>query len=270
MQRAVRKGVFAGCADTVIHKGEVIFKHCFGYADLEQKTRFSHDSICRIYCSTKPYTLFIAKMLEEEGLLNPEAPVKDYIPAMRVMRVQRDSAKSPQLAKRTMRIKHLMTHSAGFSYQADFGFPPDDTQKRYSRIVSQIEQGRVKSLADWVNRLAKVPLCFEPGERYEYGHSIDVLGRILEIVTRQDLATLMQNKLFGPLGMKDTAFHVPDSKLAHLSAIYGAAPTWGYLYGSNARKRPVSSKRGLLRIDGGHARESAWAQRQVSGYYKLG
>lgn len=162
-----------------------------------------------------------------------------------------------------MRVRHLLLHTAGFSYGIDFGFPPSDLQRRYMGVVEGVEEGRLRSLAAFVDELAEVPLCFEPGMRYEYGYSTDVLGRVLEVVAGGNLEEVLRKRLFDPLGMADTRFSVAPENLSRLAAIYGNAVTWGHLHAKKVGAVPTVSKPGLVRIDGNLPEESAWARGHV-------
>jgi len=126
--------------------------------------------------------------------------------------------------------------------------------------VEGVERGRIRSLAAFVDAVAKVPLIFEPGERYEYSYCTDVLGRVLEVASNRSLDRLLQEKLFGPLGMSDTGFSVPAEKQSRLAAIYGNAITWAHLNAGKANAVPVTTKPGLVRLDGLVPEASAWAQ----------
>jgi len=215
---------------------------------------------------TKSYTQLLAMILSDEGALDLEAAVSDFIPSMKRMLVQTDGATKASPARTTMLVRHLTTHTAGFSYQADFNFPPDATQYRYRHLVDAVFTGRISSLEKYVDELAKVPLCFEPGERYEYSHCIDVLGRVLEVASGSSLRDLLRERIFLPLGMHDTDFCVPRQKLQRLSGMYGNATTWGRLYGDRKDKVPVVSKSGLLRLDGSSPQQSAWSEGKVAVY----
>lgn len=263
MQKAVRVGALSGIAATVIHKGQVVYQRGFGFADLENKVPFRHDTICRVYCMTKAYMNFTAMMLVDEGVLSVEDPVSKYLPSMRRLRVEPADGKSYTLANGDLRVWHLLTHTAGFSYGIDFNYPPDDLQKRYASVVEGVERGRLRSLAAFVDALAKIPLCFQPGERYEYGYSTDVLGRVMEVATGKKLDSLLKERLFEPLGMTDTSFSVPEHKQGQLSAIYGNAKTWGHLHARCELAVPITSKPGLVRLESLEAAESAWAEGQV-------
>merc|ERR1719361_2937568 len=109
-----------------------------------------------------------------------DTEVARYIPALKCPNVLPANSQSPAPAQTAMRVRHLLTHTAGFSYGIDFGYPPSDLQQRYCSLVEGVEFGRVTSLAAFVEELASVPLVFDPGTRYEYGYSTDVLGRVLE------------------------------------------------------------------------------------------
>ena len=124
--------------------------------------------------------------------------------------------------------KPRLTHTSGLSYGAGFGEQPGDaTEEAYSKLVSAIDRGSVRSLEDFTNRLAKIPLRFHPGDAYAYGFSTDVLGRVIEVITGQCLADVLDERLFKPLHMHDTGFSVPEAKLPRLAACYGNASTWG-------------------------------------------
>jgi len=263
MRQATRTGELAGCAGVVLHRGSAVFRRAFGYADLEHKVPFKHDTICRIYCMTKAYVNFVAMILAEEGLLDLDAPAARYVPSLQRMKVLTADGQAPAPAKKVMTVRHLLTHMAGFSYGADFGYPSNELQKRYAGIVEGVESGRLSSLAAFVDELAAVPLVLEPGTRYEYGYSTDVLGRVMEVASGQSLDALLRDRLFQPLGMHDTAFGVPAEKLPRLGAVYGNAATWGHLYGKAPGAVPAASKPGLVRLDGGAAEESAWAAQRV-------
>eukprot|EP00446_Apocalathium_sp_SHHI-4_P033404 CAMPEP_0177230318 /NCGR_PEP_ID=MMETSP0367-20130122/42161_1 /TAXON_ID=447022 ORGANISM="Scrippsiella hangoei-like, Strain SHHI-4" /NCGR_SAMPLE_ID=MMETSP0367 /ASSEMBLY_ACC=CAM_ASM_000362 /LENGTH=442 /DNA_ID=CAMNT_0018680761 /DNA_START=87 /DNA_END=1413 /DNA_ORIENTATION=+ len=267
LQKAVRKGIVAGIAGTAIYKGKTIYRRAFGLADLERRTPFRHDTICRIYCSSKPVIGFAAMMMCEQGSLDLDAPVHKYIPSFKKLKVQAlEAGAAPVAAKKTMTVRHLLLHTGGLGYGADFGFPPEEKQKRYEGVVEGVEIGKIQSLAAFVDEVAKVPLYFQPGERYEYSYSTDILGRVLEVASGQTLDKLLKEKIFAPLGMKDTSFFVPAQGLSRLAGIYGNATTWEHLHERKPRAKKIASGPGLLRIDGTKPEESHWAQRRVKVY----
>merc|ERR1719433_1283945 len=159
-----------------------------------------------------------------------------------------------------MRMSHLLTHTSGLCYGTGFGDEPKDaTEESYSQLVEDADCGRI-DLAEFTTRLAKIPLRFHPGDKYAYGFSTDVLGRVLEVITGQTLEACLHQRLFAPLGMRDTSFSVPSEKLDRFAACYGSAATWGNLYGELPGRVPCASRPGLVRLDGDRVEDSAWCK----------
>ncbi|CAE7881698.1 unnamed protein product, partial [Symbiodinium sp. KB8] len=269
MKNASRKNVIPGCASVVLKMGEVVQARAFGFADLEARRAFRLDTICRVFCVTKTFVTVAFMLLVEDGLVRLEDPVAKFLPSFADVQVvaSRSSEESPPSRlckpKRTMRMHHLLTHTSGLSYGSGFGeVPSDATEKGYAKLMGDVDRGQVRSLAVFVNRLAKVPLRFHPGDSYAYGFSTDVLGRVVEIISRKTLEDFLQERIFRPLGMDDTGFSVPDDKLHRLAACYGNASTWGRLYGDVAGRTPLVSRSGLIRLDGDRPEDSAWRQGQ--------
>ncbi|CAJ1430789.1 unnamed protein product [Effrenium voratum] len=268
MKSAARRSVIPGCASVVLKHGKVIQASAFGKADLEANRSFRLDTICRVFCLTKSFVTVAFMMLVEEGRVRLEDPVAKFLPAfasVQVVAARCSEETKPSLLckpKRAMRMNHLLTHTSGLSYGAGFGEQPGDaTEEAYSKLVSAIDRGSVRSLEDFTNRLAKIPLRFHPGDAYAYGFSTDVLGRVIEVITGQCLADVLDERLFKPLHMHDTGFSVPEAKLPRLAACYGNASTWGRLYG-DLDLTPRATRPGLVRLDGLSSQDSAWRQGQ--------
>ena len=217
LERYVAEGKIAGAIGLVARHGKVGYHQCFGGLDLETRQPMPEDALFRIFSMTKPITSVAAMMLFEEGKLSLDDPVSRYIPAFKKTRV---------IAKQTpsgfvltdqdpeMRVWNLLTHTAGLSYGFG-GMPVDDLYN---------EQGLLRfdePLAEKVERIAEAPLCFQPGNRWHYSVAIDVLGRVIEIVSGQSLREFFLERIFAPLGMPDTDFYVPAEKLPRLAAVYG-------------------------------------------------
>lgn len=269
MKAASRKNVIPGCASVVLRHGKLIHARAFGYADLETKRPFRLDTICRTFCLTKTYVTVAFMMQVEQGKVRLDDPVAKFLPAfadVQVVAARSSDESRPSLLckpKRVMRMQHLLTHTSGLSYGCGFGEEPSDaTETGYAKLVNAVDQGSVRSLEDFTNRLAKLPLRFHPGDAYAYGFSTDVLGRVLEVLCGKSLEAALADALFRPLGMHDTSFSVPDEKLHRLAACYGNASTWGRLYGSLSGRAPRVTRTGLVRLDGDSPEESAWRRGQ--------
>jgi CubicO group peptidase (beta-lactamase class C family) len=196
--------------------------------------------------------------LMEEGHLKLEDPVSKYLPAFADCQVKVGARRLVKL-KRPILIKQLLVHQSGVAYAPDFGDKVTDPRdKAYSKLQTDASDGKITSLADFTDRLAKIPLSFQPGENYEYGFSYDIAARILEVVTGKDVEDVLNEYVFQPLGMHETSFSVKDDKLHKLAGSYCGKRTWKHVYGHVKGKKPVMTKTGLYRIDGKKPTESNW------------
>jgi CubicO group peptidase (beta-lactamase class C family) len=152
-------------------------------------------------------------MLYEAGHFQLDTPVSDFIPEFKDMEIYNEDQTEILDAKKEVTIKHLLTHTAGLIY----GWGGEALDKRY-RKANLFQPGT--PLADTVKKLSDIPLAHEPGDRWTYGVSTDVLGYLVEVVSGMPFEEFLQTRLFGPLGMVDTAFSVPLEKLDRFAALY--------------------------------------------------
>jgi CubicO group peptidase (beta-lactamase class C family) len=167
------------------------------------------DTIFRIYSMTKPIVSVATMMLVEEGRLLLSEPVANYLPQFGSMTVgvDRDGKFEQVPAVRPITILDLMRHTSGLTY----GFLGTSTVHRLTHEAYILSQTR--PMDEHLTELARLPLLRQPGEVWEYGHSTDVLGRVLEVISGMSLGRLLQERIFAPLGMVDTAFYTPPDKL---------------------------------------------------------
>ena len=203
----VAAGTIPGAVLTIARAGRVAYAEAIGYRDREADAPMPFDAIFRIASMTKPLTSISAMILSEEGRLDIGAPVADYIPAFREMTVGLDRAK----AKRTMSVQDLLRHTSGLTYAA-FGDSPVQVLWRDANLMAEDQSNE-----ELVEKLAALPLMFEPGTTWEYSMSTDVLGRVVEVVAGQSLAQFFTERITGPLGMADTAFAVLGDKAARVA-----------------------------------------------------
>jgi CubicO group peptidase (beta-lactamase class C family) len=215
IQRFVDEGKHAGAVALVARNGKIVDWAAFGRRDLEAGLPMEKDSIVRIYSMSKIVTSVAALTLLEEARFRLEDPVGAYLPELARMKVLTGgTADKPLLSdtKRPITIKHLFTHTTGLIY--DFG----DTT--LDRIYRELKPSEAPSLAEFVTRVSRLPLAHEPGERFTYGVSTDVLGALVEKVSGKPFGVYLEERIFAPLGMKDTAFWVPPAKLPRLAKLY--------------------------------------------------
>ncbi|MEY3587734.1 MAG: hypothetical protein RJA47_330 [Actinomycetota bacterium] len=223
-KKYVDDGRLPGWSLAVARDGEVAHVANYGFADIEAKRPLEGDAIFRIASMTKPICGVAAMILWEEGLFELRDHVKWYIPSFADQKVFRSgSTTNPRLDPVTepMEMWHLFTHTAGLTY----GF-------MYSHSVDQMyrnagfEWGTPpdKDLAGICDMLAALPLLFQPGAEWNYSMSIDVLGRVVEVLSGMSLGEFMKKRIFDPLGMTDTAFWVPEDKADRLASLYVMNP----------------------------------------------
>ena len=188
------------------------------------------DSLWRVYSMTKPVTATAAMILIQEGKLKLDAPLADYIPAFRHMRVLTDPEHSlaSRPATRQITIRNLLTHTAGFAY-APMGDGPLQLDYRKNGVVpltinrayeDKTRPVRAKSLEDFANRLAAEPLAFEPGTQWRYSEALDLMGRVIEVASGMSFDRFVQTSIFDPLGMRSSFWTVPANDADRLATNY--------------------------------------------------
>ena len=213
MQSYVDDGRIAGFLTVVARHGKIVHFETIGMRDIENKKPMEADTLFRIHSMSKPITSVAVMMLYEDGHFQLDTPVSEFIPEFKNMKVYNEDQTEILDAKKEVTIKHLLTHTAGLTY----GWGSEPVDKRY-RKASLFQPGT--TLADSMNKLSEIPLVHEPGERWTYGLSTDVLGYLVEVVSRMPFEEFLQTRLFEPLGMVDTAFSVPLEKLDRFAALY--------------------------------------------------
>lgn len=240
------------CLATLVSRGgEVAHLALQGVMDWETGAPITEDTIYRIYSMTKPVTCVAAMMLFEEGALRLEHAVSRYLPEYAGVKVWNGgTAEAPQLKEpdRAMTVRDLFTHTSGITYGFLF-------QNHVDAIYRREKIGRPdETLREQAARIAALPLVFTPGTRWNYGHSIDVLGAIVEVVSGQTLDVLFRERIFGPLGMADTDFFVPEEKLARLATCYAKDAATGETVlsdGGGAATKAYRTQPPLLNAGGG-------------------
>ena len=214
VQAAVDKSQTAGAVVLVARHGKVAYLESFGKMDVEAGRAMTPDAIFRIYSMTKPITTAAALILHEEGKIKLDDPVSQYLPEFKGLRVHAGTGDESVEAKREMTIRDLMRHTSGLTYGMPNGSP---VEKLY--IANKVENPG-NNLADMVAKLGKLPLQYQPGTRFHYSISSDVLGRVIEVASGKPLDEFFRDRIFRPLDMRDTGFVVPDDELNRFTASY--------------------------------------------------
>ncbi|TWU50921.1 Esterase EstB [Rubripirellula tenax] len=212
MQKSIDDNRIAGGIVMIAKDGKVVMHQAYGKMDIDADKPMKPDTIVRIYSMTKAITTAAAMMLYEEGKLDVNDPVSKYLPELAEVTVASDSEVRP--AENTMTIADLMRHTAGYSYGRGGKTAVDNAFENLNAL------DREASLATMQTKLDDLPLEFEPGTDWLYGISIDVLGRVVEVVSGQPLDTFFQTRFFDPLQMVDTGFYVPPQKTDRFAVNY--------------------------------------------------
>lgn len=217
MQGCRAAGRYTGASLLIYRHGEEAFFAADGLASVARGQAYERDTLVRIYSMTKLVTSTLFMMLLERGQVVLDAPVSQYLPEFAAMRALRPGAMSVDDTDpaRTPTLHELLTHTSGMTYSFNEGVVPQAYAAKFSELGLQ-----GVALADWCKELARLPLCFQPGARWEYSVGIDVIGRVIEVITGQTLAEALAREIFEPLGMVDTGFDVPPDKLARFADCY--------------------------------------------------
>ena len=246
MQSYVDQKGYAGISSMIARRGKVIYADQVGWQDREAGVPMAEDTIFRVYSMTKPIIYTALMTLYEEGRFQLVDPVAKFIPAFGATKVlSSDGSLVDQNPLRPMQVRDLMTHTSGLSYDFLEDFPVGALY-REARLMNDA----TRSLETVIAELARIPLAFQPGTMWHYSLGTDVAAHLIQVISGKPVGQFLQERLFAPLGMVDTAFGVPEAKRGRLSAMYGLPDlfaqgmTFGALFGhflsGNVGRREVA------------------------------
>lgn len=223
----IKQGWMQGGTALIIRNGKIVYYKGFGFNDIEAKIAMQKNDIFRIASQTKAITSVAIMMLFEEGKLLLDDPVSKFLPAYKNQQVldkfnEADTTYTTVPAKREITIRQLLSHTSGLGY-ASIGSKESNAIYAKANLTAGLNvQG--DDLLSAMNRLAKLPLMHQPGERWTYGLNTDLLGCLVEVISGRTLDAFFRERIFVPLGMKDTYFLVPAEKAKRLVALYREMP----------------------------------------------
>lgn len=214
LQAQIDKGDLAGAVTLVARHGKVARRSVLGFDSAENRTPLRTDTVFRIFSMTKPVTAVAMMILHDKGLWKPEDPIGKYIPAFNHCTVFAglDDAEQPMTvrADHPPTLRELLTHTAGITYGR--------SDALHDRPYKDANVWGAPTLMEFAERIGRIPLAYQPGTQWLYSMAMDVQGAIVEAITGQSLADFMQEHIFGPLKMVDTAFWVPPEKVGRLAS----------------------------------------------------
>jgi CubicO group peptidase (beta-lactamase class C family) len=218
IQNEIDQKELAGAVTILARHGKVVDYRTYGQRDMEKNVPMTKDTIFRAYSMTKPMTGVAMMILYEQGKWLPWHSISDYIPEFAHLKVFNgfDTAGKMVLVdpERPPTIAEVMSHSAGFSY--GFTQSPVDLMYREKKVLQSA------NLHEMIEKLAAIPLNYQPGSRWQYSVGMDIEGYLVEKLSGQTLPEFMREHIFDPLGMKDTGFFVPQEKRSRFAVNYGA------------------------------------------------
>jgi len=227
VQKDIDDKRIVGAVTLVMRHGQVAWFKAQGMQDREATKPMQPDTIFRICSMSKPITSAAVMILYEEGYFLLEDPISKYLPEFKnpkvLVKPANGGAPYTIPATREITIRDLLRHTSGLTYSWNEDLGPMYKQANVASGVLPYDG----TIADSVERLAKLPLLFSPGDRWEYGLSVDVLGRLVEVVSGMPFDQFLRTRIFEPLGMKDTYFFIPDDKLNRLATAYTYYPDKG-------------------------------------------
>ena len=222
-EKAILDGDVPGTVALVARNGKIIYWKAFGMADNQNGRELKRDDIFRIASQSKAITSTAVMMLWEEGIFRLDDPISRYIPEFKNPQVlssfrYSDTSYTTVPARNEITIRHLLTHTSGI------GYPEIDEDERFQMIYKKagVSAGITTediSIEENIKKLAKLPLHHHPGEKFTYSLGLDVLGYFIEVISGMPFDVFLKEKIFEPLGMKDTYFYLPEGKANRLVAL---------------------------------------------------
>ena len=217
MQGYVDENKLVGLVTVVARRGKVAHFECFGTMDIESNKAMRPDTIFRIYSMSKPITSVAMMMLYEEGYFQLNDPVSKFIPEFKEVKVfVKKSEEGVEVAelKRQITIRDLLAHTSGLAYGLGKDTPVDEMYQEAKMLKWD------ETLEEKVGRLVKLPLANQPGSAWRYSISVDVLSRLVEVISGRRFDVFLEERIFGPLGMEDTGFYVPEEEIGRFAELY--------------------------------------------------
>jgi CubicO group peptidase (beta-lactamase class C family) len=221
MQQTVDQKQLAGIVTILARHGKIVDYRTYGYRDLAEGAPMTKDVIFRDFSMTKPVTGVAMMILYEQGKWLPSDPIAKFIPEFAHLKVYKgvDSSGNMILTDpdHPPTMRELMTHTAGFTY-GFFGDTPVDKMYRDANLLASA------NLQDFIEKIAKIPLLYQPGQGWTYSMSMDIQGYIVEKLSGKSLPDFMRDNIYTPLGMRDAGFYVPADKRGRFSVLYRSGP----------------------------------------------
>jgi CubicO group peptidase (beta-lactamase class C family) len=234
MQQTVDQKQIAGIVTILARHGKIVDYRTYGYRDLAAGAPMTKDVIFRDFSMTKPVTGVAMMILYEQGKWLPSDPISKYVPEFAHLKVYKGTDSSGNMIltdpDHPPTMRELMTHTAGFTY-GFFGDTPVDKMYRDANLLGSA------NLQEFIQKLAKIPLLYEPGQGWTYSMSMDIQGYIVEKLSGKSLPDFFRDNIYAPLGMRDAGFYVPEDKRSRFTVLYRSGPNGELIADPSASRR---------------------------------
>ncbi len=221
LARYVDSGAETGAAAIVMKDGEEAARCCYGLADAENGKAFTEKTICRAFSCSKVVTAAAAMQLLERGLIDLENPLEWYIPEFAGAKFIRDGKEIS--SKRQIKLRDLLNMTSGIAYPGDGHEGSQPISELWGELDKSYHDGKMLTTMEFAKRAGSCPIMYSAGEEWMYGSSADIFGAVVEAVSGKKFGDYLEENIFAPLGMDDTAFYVPEQKLDRLAVFYDGA-----------------------------------------------
>lgn len=215
---SLAKGEYAGASLLVLQNRKELYRAVYGEADMERRIPVKEDTIFHLYSMSKPITAVAVMKLQEQGKLDLHAAIGDFLPCFNDMTVWDGTREIP--AERKITVWDCLNMTSGIPYPCEELESGRRLDKVFRRLIARREAGETVNTMEWMKAVAEVPLVFQPGEKWMYGFSADVLGAVVEAASGVRFGEFLKKEIFTPLGMKDTGFFVPEENWNRFAVSY--------------------------------------------------
>lgn len=222
MQRSIESGSCSGANVLVIKDGEEQVYCDYGYRDITNKTPMSRDTIFRLYSQSKPVTAAATLLLVSQGKIDLASAIEDYLPEFKDGHVNENGVR--RSVQRKITVRDLLNMTSGLAYPDLSTEGGKQSDAVFREIDERLYSDHPMSTREFAQKMGKIDLTFEPGEKFMYGISADILGALIEVVSGESFGTFLQKNFFDPLEMNETGFYVPEKNRSRLARVYEETP----------------------------------------------
>lgn len=231
--KEISLGHISGANVMITHKGNILYQNSYGLADIENNIPMKEDTIFRMFSMSKMITSVCAMILMERGMIDLFDPVSKYLPGFENQKVWTGKGQELEDVNRPMILKDLLNMTSGLTYPEENNYPTACSTALFNEMDASHADGKLISTVEFANKIGRLPLEFQPGARWRYGTSADVMGAVVEVASGKRFGQFIEDEITRPLHMHDTGFYVPEDKVHRLAQKYRF-----YADGENAQ--PVS------------------------------